>query len=74
LPRIQRRLLEAACDRIRPGGRVVYSTCSIEPEENQAIVAAFLQTHPNWELLKQQTHWPGQPADGGFAALLRNHP
>jgi 16S rRNA (cytosine967-C5)-methyltransferase len=74
LPEIQRRLLETARERIKPGGRVVYSTCSIEPEENQKVVEAFLNSRPDWKLVQQQTHWPGQPADGGFAALLQHIP
>jgi 16S rRNA (cytosine967-C5)-methyltransferase len=69
---IQFGLLEAACDRVKPGGRVLYSTCSIEREENQAIVEAVLSRRPEWKLIEQQLHWPGQPADGGFAALLRH--
>lgn len=72
LPVIQRQLLEAACQRVKQGGRVVYSTCSIEPEENQILVEAFLSCRPDWELLEQHTHWPGQPADGGYSALLRH--
>jgi 16S rRNA (cytosine967-C5)-methyltransferase len=74
LPGIQSRLLEAACERVKPGGRVVYSTCSIEPEENEAIVAALLSRRPDWKLVEQQTHWPGRPADGGFAAWLQKFP
>jgi 16S rRNA (cytosine967-C5)-methyltransferase len=72
LPTIQSRLLEAACERIKPGGRVVYSTCSIEPEENQKVVDAWLESQRDWKLIHQHTHWPGQPADGGFAALLQH--
>lgn len=74
LPGIQRRLLEAACERVKPGGRVVYSTCSIEPEENRIVVETFLSHHPDWELLEHHAHWPGQLADGGFAALLKHNP
>ena len=32
----------------RPGGVLVYATCSLEPEENEAIVDAFLAAHPDW--------------------------
>jgi 16S rRNA C967 or C1407 C5-methylase (RsmB/RsmF family) len=38
-------LLEAAAQRVAPGGRLVYSTCSIDPEENEHVVAAFLRKH-----------------------------
>ena len=38
----QRRILGAAAGLVRPGGRLVYSVCSIEPEEGEAVVAAFL--------------------------------
>jgi 16S rRNA (cytosine967-C5)-methyltransferase len=68
---LQLRLLENACERVKPGGRVVYSTCSIEPEENQAVIKALLDRRADWELATQLTFWPGRPADGGFAALLR---
>ena len=72
LPAIGLRLLNAACDRIAPGGRVVYSTCSIEPEENQAVVQSFLTGRGDWQLAEEETHWPGHPADGGYAALLEH--
>jgi 16S rRNA (cytosine967-C5)-methyltransferase len=38
----QRAILRAAIRAVRPGGRVVYSTCSLEPEENENVVAAVL--------------------------------
>jgi 16S rRNA (cytosine967-C5)-methyltransferase len=42
----QRALLHAALRAVRPGGRVVYSTCSLEPEENEEVVAAVLAEFP----------------------------
>ncbi len=42
----QRAILRAALGAIRPGGRVVYSTCSLEPEENEHVVAAVLADNP----------------------------
>lgn len=41
-------LLDAAAVTVRPGGRLVYSTCSLEPEENARQVTAFLQRHPDF--------------------------
>ena len=43
----QRAILNAALRAVRPGGRVVYSTCSLEPEENEQVVAAVLAATPN---------------------------
>ena len=44
----QASILAAAATLVKPGGRVVYATCSVLPEENEAIVAAFLATHPQF--------------------------
>ena len=44
----QTRILDAASMLVKPGGRVVYATCSVLPEENDAIVDAFLRTHPTF--------------------------
>jgi 16S rRNA (cytosine967-C5)-methyltransferase len=43
----QRAILLAALRAVRPGGRVIYSTCSLEPEENEQVVAAVLAAMPN---------------------------
>lgn len=45
LARMQQRLLEQAASAVRSGGRIVYATCSSEPEENEAVVDAFLADH-----------------------------
>jgi 16S rRNA (cytosine967-C5)-methyltransferase len=47
----QRAILHAALRAVRPGGRVVYSTCSLEPEENEQVVAAVLAEAPNARLI-----------------------
>ncbi len=43
----QRAILASALRAVRPGGRVVYSTCSLEPEENEEVVSAVLAENPN---------------------------
>jgi 16S rRNA (cytosine967-C5)-methyltransferase len=68
---LQTRLLLQAAERLRPGGAVVYSTCSIEPEENGQVVRAVLQSSLGLELEAEQEQVPGQPADGGYWARLR---
>lgn len=71
LPRLQHRLLSLALDRVRPGGRVVYSTCSIETLENRSVVDQCLAERPQVRLIAERHHIPGQPADGAYQALLQ---
>ena len=47
----QQNILNAAAELVRAGGRLVYATCSILPEENENQAEHFLQTHPDFELL-----------------------
>ena len=67
----QSRLLAQACERVVPGGIVVYSTCSIEPEENVKVVQGVLAGLPEWRLEAEETSMPGMPSDGGYWARLR---
>ena len=46
----QSEILGAAATLVKAGGRLVYATCSPEPEENEAIIAAFLRAQPAWRL------------------------
>ncbi len=58
----QRTILDAAARALRPGGRLLYSTCTFAPEENEQNAAWFLETHPDFEA-GDLTHLPfGQPA------------
>lgn len=49
LAAIQREILDRAADLVKPGGRLVYSTCTLEPEENQEQLDSFLGRHPEFE-------------------------
>lgn len=78
---VQHDLVREAARRVRPGGRLVYSTCSLEPQENEDVVAFFLAEHPEWRLDIERTTLPawGPHAsdwrDGGyFARLTRRAP
>ncbi len=70
---LQTRLLRRAIDRVRPDGAIVYSTCSIEPEENRQVVETVLRESPNLWLEAAEDAIPGRPADGGFWARLRRN-
>lgn len=76
LTTLQGQLLNQAADRIRPGGHLVYSTCSLEAEENARRIQTFLKDRPDWELEETAESFPatfedGGPVDGGYAARLR---
>ena len=67
----QSALLERTAPWVRPGGRMVYSTCSLEPEENQGQIDTFLREHSNWTLATAHQLTPLQDGvDGAYAALL----
>ncbi|MEN8678557.1 MAG: transcription antitermination factor NusB [Akkermansiaceae bacterium] len=74
LVEIQTRILEQAVKCLKPGGRLVYSTCSIDPEENIELVTRFVKNHPELELEKSEQLLPFKDqTDGAFAALLRRN-
>lgn len=50
LPAMQRSILRAAAGAVRPGGLLIYSTCSLETEENDAQIESFLSDNPGWRL------------------------
>ena len=84
---LQARILASAARLVKPGGRLVYATCSVLPQENAAQVTAFLAAHPAFRALPLAELAPGlaglaeaghlslTPArhgtDGFFAAVLQ---
>ena len=65
----QRSILAAAGSLVRPGGRLVYATCSLEPEENEAVVADFLAAHPDFTA-DTPRDFPVTPDAAGFVRCL----
>ena len=75
LVKLQSDILDACAMRVAPGGVLVYSTCSNEPEENEAQVTAFLALHPDFSLEESRESIPFESeTDGAFAARLRRTP
>ena len=71
LVKLQAEILDRAVACLAPGGRLVYSTCSNEPEENLGQVEAFLERHPDFSLVRSEESIPFETGhDGAFAALL----
>ncbi|MFM7677110.1 MAG: 16S rRNA (cytosine(967)-C(5))-methyltransferase [Synechococcus sp.] len=69
---LQRQLLEALLPLLKPGGRLVYATCTVHPHENEDQIQELLQRHPELERLEQWQCWPAaEGGDGFFAAALR---
>lgn len=66
LAQLQRRLLEKAFTFLKPGGVLVYSTCSLEPEENRDVIAGV----PGLETIREIIP-PRDPMDGAFVARFR---
>ncbi|HYZ33341.1 MAG TPA: RsmB/NOP family class I SAM-dependent RNA methyltransferase, partial [Crenalkalicoccus sp.] len=62
----QSEILASAAPLVRPGGRLVYATCSLLPEEDEAPVTAFLDRHPEFAPLPLAVAWK----DAGLAAPL----
>jgi len=67
-----RELLGRAVLWLKEGGRLVYSTCSIEPEENECVVEGFLKRRPEFRLLRRESRRPmAGGGDGYFFAVMR---
>ena len=82
--RRQAEILHSGARLVRPGGRLVYSTCTFAPEEDELAVAAFLESHPDFEAETIEAPWFVPVPNGGhrmwphkllgeghFAAVLR---
>jgi 16S rRNA (cytosine967-C5)-methyltransferase len=65
----QRGILAAAATLARPGGRLVYATCSLEPEENDEVARDFLARHPAFTV-EPPVDWPVAPDAAGFVRCL----
>jgi 16S rRNA (cytosine967-C5)-methyltransferase len=72
LKKIQKELLEKYCNLLKPGGRLVYSICSVLPSEGEEQIKDFLMKQNNkFELIEEKRYWPDEEdADGFYMALI----
>jgi len=74
LARTQRQILESALELVKPGGTICYSTCSITPEENSALIGDFVSQNCNVKVVQEELSLPSADApdcDGGYFAILQ---
>ncbi len=71
----QHRLLAALLPLLAPQGRLVYSTCSLEPEENGELAAAVCRGQPGFAVVETRDHLPSRDGtDGAFACAIERKP
>ena len=67
----QDEILDCAAGMLRPGGKIVYSTCTFSVLENEGSIGRFLERHPDFSQLKALRLWPHKvKGEGHFAAVL----
>ena len=72
LKQVQADLLNQAATRLKPDGILVYSTCSLEPEENSEQVKNFLAANKNFQLESERQLLPfADGVDGAYVAKLK---
>ena len=70
LPQLQRAILEVQCRYVKPGGLLMYSTCTLVHGENEGMVASFLNDHPEFTLEPLPLPVPFPKNDSGMLALI----
>lgn len=71
LVKLQRDILDTVCTYVKPGGTLVYSTCTINRAENEDNVRWFLENHTQFTLQREQQLFPGVVGDGFYLAKLK---
>ena len=70
LAALQREILAVVADYVKPGGRLVYSTCTVNRGENEDNAAWFADTHPEFEKMSEQQILPSDKQDGFYIAVF----
>jgi len=75
LTKTQSELLYTAAQMLKPHGKICYSTCSIQKDENRGLINDFLQKNQDFELKSEKLILPsagGSDHDGGYVAIIRS--
>lgn len=70
LPDIQLEILSQSVKYLKCGGRIAYSTCTLNSDENEGVVKRFLESNYQYELLGEETILPSEKTDGFYYALI----
>lgn len=73
LAALQRQILDVVCRYVRPGGVLLYSTCTMTPEENEDNTAWFVERHPEFTAETSRQFLPDEGCDGFYAVRFRRH-
>ena len=66
----QRKILESGAEMVKPSGALIYSTCTIEPEENQDNISWFLEKFPEFTIDPAENYLPPQVCKDGFMQIF----
>lgn len=71
LPALQLQILSVSANYLKTEGRLLYATCTLNRKENDKVVAAFLEQHENYRLVREKTVFPSaEGGDGFYYALM----
>ncbi|MDD3386832.1 MAG: 16S rRNA (cytosine(967)-C(5))-methyltransferase RsmB, partial [Candidatus Pacebacteria bacterium] len=70
--KLQEKALLIGAQFVKPGGFLVYSTCTINPLENEAQIEKFLNSNPNFKLIPAETLIPKEYTESGYLKTIPN--
>lgn len=73
LPAVQNAILERSCSYVKNGGKLMYSTCTVNPAENEDVTDGFLASHPEFSVVDSAQLYPSEAYDGFFYCLMQNN-
>lgn len=71
LAQLQQELLDNTATWVKPGGTLLYSTCTLHPRENQTVIQTFLDQHPEWQQVPLRS--PFSPSPQPYLTILPHH-